>query len=96
MINDHLHLFELVCVSLPPATADGQPEKDGGCCGSRNDDQRACAEEIYKFGGKFEYKFWREIWIQVLREIWMQVLAGNLNFNLKANLPLLNSTSQVL
>jgi hypothetical protein len=61
MISDHLHLFELVCVGLPPAAADGQPEQDGGCQGSRNDDQCACAEEISKFGGKFEYKFWREI-----------------------------------
>jgi hypothetical protein len=55
-IYDQLHLFELVCVRLPPAAADGQPEQDGGCNGSRNDDQCACAEEISKFGGKFEFE----------------------------------------
>ncbi len=56
MINDHLHLFEFVCVRLPPAAADGQPEQDGGCYGSCNDDQCPCAEEISKFGGKFEFE----------------------------------------
>jgi hypothetical protein len=73
MINDHLHLFELVCVRLPPAAADGQPEQDGGCYGSRNDDQRACAEEISKFGGKFEFAF-LELKLNTKKEKWFVYL----------------------
>jgi hypothetical protein len=72
--NNHLHLFKLVSVRLPPAAADGQPEQDGGCYGSCNDDQCACVEEISKFGGKFG----------------IQYLAGNLNLNANLPLKVLS------